>query len=47
MAIREEVEKHVLKLSNQPKLGHSMNLFESGFNLFKCLRLTQFFHRNW
>lgn len=30
MTIREEVEKYILELSNQPKVDHSVNLFESG-----------------
>lgn len=30
MTVREDVEKYVLKLTNEPELDHSMNLFESG-----------------
>ena len=30
MAIREEIEKHISELTNNPDIDHSLNLFESG-----------------
>jgi len=30
MAIREEIEKHISKLTNNPEIDCSLNLFESG-----------------
>ena len=30
MAIREEIEKHISELTNNPEIDHSLNLFESG-----------------
>ena len=31
MTVREDIEKYILQLTNERELGHSMNLFESGF----------------
>jgi len=31
MAVREEVEKYIAKLTNEHKIDHAQNLFESGF----------------
>ena len=30
MAIREEIEKHISELTNNPDIDQSLNLFESG-----------------
>jgi acyl carrier protein len=30
MAIREEIEKYISELTNNPEIDHSLNLFESG-----------------
>jgi len=31
MAVREEVEKYIAKLTNEHEIDHAQNLFESGF----------------
>jgi len=31
MAVREEVEKYITKLTNENEIDHAQNLFESGF----------------